>query len=168
MNNGWMIQINKVDNEDEIMIVRELLLEYGRIRNFDSALGDYDKELKELPGEYSQPEGSLLLVYFDDKPCGCIALRKIDDNVCEMKRLYVKEDLRGKRIGYALVQNIIENAKDAGYRFMRLDNHPWMKEAESLYKLFEFEEIDAYRFNPTKGVKFFELDLEKCSLKNSY
>ena len=78
-----------------------------------------------------------------------------------MKRLYVKEDFRSKRIGYALVQNIIENASEAGYRFMRLDNHPWMKEAESLYKLFGFEEIGAYRFNPTKGVRFFELDLGK-------
>ena len=101
------------------------------------------------------------MALYDDKPVGCVALRKIDENICEMKRLYVKEGFRGKRIGYALVQNIIENAQGAGYKFMRLDNHPWMKEAESLYKLFGFEEIEAYRYNPTKGVKFFELDLKK-------
>jgi GNAT superfamily N-acetyltransferase len=156
-----MINISCADSENKIDIVRELLLEYGRIRNFDAALGDYDIELANLPWEYSQPEGSLLLAYYNDKSCGCVAFRKIDDNICEMKRLYVKEEFRGKRIGYALVKKIIENASKAGYKFMRLDNHPWMKEAESLYKLFGFVEIEAYRFNPTKGVKFFELDLEK-------
>lgn len=154
-----MINIIKAESEDEINAVRDILLEYGRIRNFDEALGDYDFELANLPGEYSPSEGSLLLAYYDERPCGCAALRKIDDKICEMKRLYVKEDFRGKRIGYALVQNIIAKASESGYRFMRLDNHPWMKEAESLYKLFGFKEIEAYRYNPTKGVKFFELDL---------
>jgi GNAT superfamily N-acetyltransferase len=157
-----MIHIRNADSEEEINIIREILLEYGRIRNFDEALGDYDKELANLPWEYSQPEGCLLLAYYYNKPCGCVAFRKIDDNICEMKRLYVKEEFRGKRIGYALVQNIIEKASEAGYRFMRLDNHPWMKEAESLYKLFGFVEIGAYRYNPTKGVRFFELDLGKA------
>jgi GNAT superfamily N-acetyltransferase len=156
-----MIKIRRVDSEEEIRMIRDLLLEYGRIRDFDEALGDYDFELSHLPGEYAPPEGNLLLAIYDDKPVGCVALRKIDDNISEMKRLYVKEEFRGKRIGYALVQNIIEKAKEAGYRAMRLDNHPWMKEAESLYKLFGFEEIEAYRYNPIKGVKFFELDLGK-------
>ena len=64
-----MIQINKVDSEDEIIMIRELFLEYGRIRNFDEALGDYDFELANLPGEYSPPEGSLVLALFNDKPC---------------------------------------------------------------------------------------------------
>ncbi len=155
-----MIKIRKVESQEEIRMIRELLLEYGRIRNFDEALGDYDYELANLPGEYAQPEGNLLLAIYDEKLVGCVALRKIDDTICEMKRLYVKEEFRGKRIGYALVQNIIENAKEVGYRSMRLDNHPWMKEAESLYKLFGFVEIGAYRYNPTKGVKFFELDLD--------
>jgi GNAT superfamily N-acetyltransferase len=158
-----MIQIREVNSEEEIAITRKLLLEYGRIRNFDAALGDYDFELANLPGEYSPPEGGLLLAYYNDDTVGCVAIRKIDNDICEMKRLYVKVDFRGKRIGYALVQNIIEKAKDAGYKLMRLDNHPWMKEAESLYKLFGFEEIGAYRFNPTKGVKFFELDLGKTN-----
>ena len=156
-----MIQISHVDSENETKIVRELLLEYGRLRDFDAALGDYDYELANLPGEYSQPEGCLLLAFYNDKPCGCVAIRKIDDDICEMKRLYVKAEFRGKRIGYALVQKIIKKASESGYKIMRLDNHPWMKEAESLYKIFGFVEIEAYRYNPTKGVKFFELDLEK-------
>jgi GNAT superfamily N-acetyltransferase len=163
-----MIKINKVVSEDETKTAREILLEYGRIRNFDAALGDYDYELANLPGEYTPPDGCLLLAYYKDNPVGCVAIRKIDDDICEMKRLYVKEDFRGKKIGYALVQGIIKNACESGYKKMRLDNHPWMKEAESLYKLFGFVEIGAYRFNPTIGVKFFELDLEKFKENNSF
>lgn len=77
-----------------------------------------------------------------------------------MKRLYVKSDFRGKNIGRTLVVEIIREARERGYRLMRLDTHPWMKEAETLYKSVGFREIEAYRFNPIEGVKFFELDLQ--------
>ncbi|UCE39549.1 MAG: GNAT family N-acetyltransferase [Thermoplasmata archaeon] len=156
-----MIHIRKLESEDDIEIARELILEYGRIRNFDAAMGDYEKELAGLPGEYSLPHGCLLLAFYDDDPVGCVALRKIDDDFCEMKRLFVKEKYRGKKIGKALVLELISEACQIGYKFMRLDNHPWMIEAEFIYKSVGFKEIEAYRFNPTKGVKFFELDLEK-------
>jgi GNAT superfamily N-acetyltransferase len=156
-----MILIRKPESEDDLEIVRELILEYGRLRNFDAAMGDYERELAELPGEYSLPHGCLLLAFHDYDPAGCVALRKIDDDFCEMKRLYVKPQYRGKKIGKALVLELIKEACEVGYKFMRLDNHPWMIEAESLYKSFGFVEIEAYRFNPTEGVKFFELDLEK-------
>jgi ribosomal protein S18 acetylase RimI-like enzyme len=155
-----MIQIRRVESKNDIKIARELILEYGRIRNFDAAMGDYEKELTNLPGEYSLPHGSLLIAFYDDSPVGCVALRKMDDDFCEMKRLYVTPKFRGKKIGKALVLEIIKDACQIGYKFMRLDNHPWMKEAESLYKSLGFKEIDAYRFNPIEGVKFFELDLE--------
>jgi len=161
-----MIYIRNVESEDDIKSARELILEYGRIRNFDAAMGDYEKELAELPGEYSLPQGCLLLAFYNDNPVGCCALRKIDDDYCEMKRLYVKTKYRGNEIGKALVLELIKEARQKGYKFMRLDNHPWMKEAESLYKSVGFREIEAYRFNPTKGVKFFELDLEKYMANN--
>jgi ribosomal protein S18 acetylase RimI-like enzyme len=156
-----MIHIRKPESEEDIEIARELILEYGRLRNFDAAMGDYEKELAELPGEYSFPNGSLLIAFYNDDPVGCVALRMIDDDFCEMKRLYVKPEFRGREIGKALVRRLIKEACQIGYKFMRLDNHPWMKEAESLYLSVGFKEIEAYRFNPTKGVKFFELDLER-------
>ncbi len=156
-----MIHIRKPESEDDIGIARELILEYGRLRNFDAAMGDYEKELAELPGEYCLPHGCLLIAFYNDDPAGCAALRKIDDDFCEMKRLYVKPEFRGRKIGKALVLELIKEACEIGYQFMRLDNHPWMKEAELLYKSVGFKEIGAYRFNPIKGVKFFELDLEK-------
>jgi ribosomal protein S18 acetylase RimI-like enzyme len=155
-----MIHIRKPESEDDIEIARELILEYGRLRNFDAAMGDYEKELAELPGEYRLPYGCLLIAFYDDDPSGCVALRKIDDDFCEMKRLYVKPKYRGREIGKTLVRKLIKEAHQIGYKLMRLDNHPWMVEAEGLYKSVGFKEIEAYRFNPTKGVKFFELDLE--------
>jgi GNAT superfamily N-acetyltransferase len=161
-----MIQIITADSENDIKNVRELLLEYGRLRNFDAALGDYDLELANLPGEYSQPQGCLLLAFYHDKPAGCVAFRKIDDGICEMKRLYVKADFKGKKIGYALVHEIIKKAFETGYKIMRLDTHPWMKDAESLYRSLGFKEIEAYRYNPIKGAKFFELDLKEFRENN--
>ncbi len=159
-----MIYVRNVESEEDIEIARGLILEYGRLRSFDAAMGDYEKELAELPGEYSSPNGCLLIAFHEDNPAGCVALRKIDEDFCEMKRLYVKPEYRGAKIGKALVFELINEACQIGYKFMRLDNHPWMIEAESLYKSVGFKEIGAYRFNPTKGVKFFELDLEKYTV----
>jgi len=156
-----MITVTKVDSTDTIKVAQELLLEYGRLRNFDIALGDYDKELFELPGEYSPPAGCLLLALFNGDPAGCVALRKIDTTACEMKRLCVKPSYRRKKVGKTLVIKIIEEASRLGYQIMRLDTHPWMKDAESLYKSVGFREIEAYHFNPIEGVKYFELDLKK-------
>jgi ribosomal protein S18 acetylase RimI-like enzyme len=155
-----MIRIGKVESGEDIEVIRELLLEYGRLRCFDIALEDYHKELAELPGEYSSPWGSLLVAYYNDEAAGCVALRRNEDDVCEMKRLYVKPKFRGNKVGRALVREIIEEACEMKYKLMRLDTHPWMKEAESLYKSVRFREIEAYRYNPMEGVKFFELDLE--------
>jgi len=155
-----MITIKIVDSES-ISVARDLLLSYGKLRNFDLALGDFEKEILNLPGEYSPPEGSLLIGFLNKEPAGIIALRKINDDICEMKRLFVKKEYRGKKIGITLIYFIIENAYKLGYKIMRLDTHPWMKDAEQLYRSIGFQEINAYRFNPIKGVKFFELNIKE-------
>lgn len=155
-----MICIKQTGSENDIQIARQLLREYGELRCYDIALGDYEEEVAGLPGEYSPPHGCLLLAFHEDDPVGCVALRRRDDTVSEMKRLYVKPDYRGKKIGRSLVIEVIEEARRMGYRLMRLDTHPWMKEAEGLYKSVGFYEIEAYRYNPIEGVKFFELELE--------
>lgn len=161
-----MIRICKAESIINIEIARKLFLEYGSLRCYDIALGDYEKEINELPGEYSSPHGCLLIAFFNDDPVGCVALRKIDNKTCEMKRLFLKQKYRGKKIGKALVFEIIEEARRIGYKIMRLDTHPSMKDAELLYRSVGFDEIEAYRFNPIKGVKFFELDLERYKKYN--
>lgn len=155
-----MIHIKKAISGKDIEIAQHLLQEYGELRCYDIALGDYEKEMAGLPGEYAQPHGCLLLAFHDNDPVGCVALRRRDDEVSEMKRLYVKPDYRDRKICRALVVEVIREAREKGYRLMRLDTHPWMKEAEALYKSVGFYEIEAYRFNPIEGVKFFELKLD--------
>jgi GNAT superfamily N-acetyltransferase len=150
------------DDEAVLDKARDLLYEYFHMRNFDAAMGDYKNELKELPGVFAPPEGCFLLAYLGDDLVGCIAYKKLDQFAgnCEMKRLYVKPEHRGKKIGYRLIERLIEEAKKGGYTAVKLDNHPWMTEAESLYEVFGFKRIEPYWSNPTEGAKYFELDLK--------
>ena len=144
---------------EQLKDVQSLLLEYGKLRDYDIALGDFDEELQQLPGKYGPPNGALLLAYYDQQAVGCVGLQKIGEGICEMKRLYVNRQFRGLQIGKTLVENIIQKAKKLQYRIMRLDTHPWMKRAQNVYTQMGFEEIEAYNNNPTKGIRFFELKL---------
>ncbi|MFE7083364.1 GNAT family N-acetyltransferase [Priestia megaterium] len=112
-----------------------------------------------MPGEYVSPEGCILLAMYDEQPVGCVALRKIDENICEMKRLYVKSDFKGKRIGKSLAAAIIEEGQKIGYQYIRLDTLSTMKSAISLYHSLGFYSIKPYRFNPIEGTKYMELKL---------
>ena len=143
--------------------VRALLLEYGEIRRFDVALGDFEGELAGLPGKYVAPEGGLLLATWEGLPAGCVAFRRIDTTHCEMKRLFVRPAYRGKGLGQALVAAVVAAARAAGYGFMRLDTHPSMQAALALYQAAGFIEIDRYNDNPTPDIRFFELELEAKS-----
>jgi putative acetyltransferase len=116
--------------------------------------------LANLPGEYAPPSGRLLLAMFQDKPAGCVALRRIDKNICEMKRLYVRGQFRRQGIGRKLAQAMIEQAGKAGYTLMRLDTVPTMDAARGLYESLGFKNIDAYRYNPIEGAVFMELKLK--------
>lgn len=143
----------------EIEAVRQLFLEYGKARNFDAALGDFHAELAGLPGKYAQPNGCLLLATFDGQAVGCIAYRKIGDDVCEIKRMYVSPTFRGNGISKKLIHTLIKQARQANYRLMRLDSHPSMHTAQAIYKSFGFQAIDRYNDNPIPGILFFELEI---------
>jgi GNAT superfamily N-acetyltransferase len=123
----------------------------------------FDEELAGLPGKYARPHGRLLLAYVDGKPAGCVALRGLGDGICEMKRMFVPETLRGRGVGRALAARIIAEGKDAGYRAMRLDTSRHQNEAMRLYENAGFRRIPPY-YDLADDVKdwlvFFELPLQ--------
>ena len=120
----------------------------------------FEDEVENLPGKYSPPEGRLYLAYVNDQLAGCIALRKIEDGICEMKRLFLRENARGQGLGNRLVEKLIEDGREIGYSKMRLDTYPpKMAKAVEIYRSHGFRPIEPYYHNPHEGVLFMELDL---------
>jgi len=154
-----MIELVPCDTDDRVGVARRLFREYAASLDVDLEFQDFARELRDLPGDYAPPGGCLLLAFDGDLPAGCIALRKIDQETCEMKRLFVRSQFRGTGLGKRLAQAIIDRGRQIGYRWMRLDTLPSMQAAASLYYSLGFREIPSYRYNPVPGTKFMELDL---------
>ena len=153
-------RIVEVTSDEELEQIRELFAEYVDWLGFDLGFQDFEKEFRELPGEYAPPDGCLLLAICGGSAAGCVGLRKFDDKVCEMKRLYIRPGYRRRGLGRELSVRIIDKAGDIGYEYMRLDTVPWMEEAIALYDSLGFREIEPYRFNPIEGARFMELKLK--------
>jgi len=145
--------------EKELPAVRRLFEEYAASLDVDLGFQDFERELRELPGEYAPPAGRILLALDDDEPAGCVALRPYEPEVCEMKRLYVRSEFQGSGLGRRLAEALVEAGRDAGYRLMRLDTLPSMEAARGLYRSLGFEEIEAYRPNPVHGTTYLQLRL---------
>jgi len=152
--------IFQAESSAHIAQARELFLEYAQSLNFNLCFQSFDKELASLPGDYAPPDGRLLLAEYDGRLAGCIALHRLDEDICEMKRLYLRPEFRGKGLGRALAETIISEAPLAGYKRMRLDTvEPVMKTAVEIYRKLGFKEIAPYRPNPVAGTIYLELEL---------
>jgi ribosomal protein S18 acetylase RimI-like enzyme len=154
-----VLKIYKAETEKEIELAKELFIEYADSLGFDLSFQNFEDELANLPGEYAKPTGCLLLAKYQGKAAGCVALRRLSENICEGKRLYVKPEFRGLKIGRKLVEAIIAEAQRMGYKFMRGDTISSMKVANRLYKSLGFKKIEPYRYNPLEGAIFLELKL---------
>jgi putative acetyltransferase len=152
--------IVQAESDQQISDARLLFREYEIWFGRDLCFQGFEQEVAELPGKYVEPHGRLLLAYSDGKLAGCIAMRKLEDSVCEMKRLFVRDGFRGQRIGVQLIEKVIEEARKEKYTTMRLDTFPeMMAKAVSLYEANGFRPIAPYYDNPYDGVLFMELSL---------
>jgi putative acetyltransferase len=150
--------------EPAISDVRKLFREYSLMPGVVQCLDDFERELASLPGAYAPPGGRLLLAVEDgsesaENAIGCVALRRLEPDVCEMKRLYVRPTFRGQNAGRALVEGLITEARSIGYHRMVLDTLPSMEAAHKLYRTLGFREIPPYPKNPIPGALFFGLEL---------
>jgi len=144
----------------QIVQARELFLEYAQSLGFSLCFQNFDQELAALPGDYAPPDGRLLLAEFEGQLAGCVALHRLDGKTCEMKRLYLRPQYRGKGVGRALADIIIAEARAIGYERMRLDTvEPVMKDAVAMYRRLGFKEIPPYCANPIAGAMYMELRL---------
>jgi ribosomal protein S18 acetylase RimI-like enzyme len=157
-----MIEIIQTETPEQIEEIRKLFREYENWLDIDLCFQDFEKELANLPGKYAKPDGRLFLIHKENLSAGCIALRIIDAETCEMKRLYVREQFRGLGLGKMLIEKLFEEAQVIGYKKMRLDTLPdKMPSAVKLYKSHGFCEIPPYYDNPHRQTLFMELDLNR-------
>ena len=157
-----MLKIYPVKTYDDIEVVRVILGEYLACRKsndsiFPKELQAFRKQIAELPAEFAEPRGCLLLAECDGQLVGCVCLRDLGESICEIKRLYVKPKWRNQGIGKALSKEVIKKAKEIGYAHMRIDTFD--DAAKKLYASIGFKRIQPYRYNPIEGVEFMELKL---------
>ena len=147
----------QVANDGDIAEIRRLFQEYAVWVGVDLSFQNFDRELAELPGDYAPPSGVLLVARVDGRVAGCVAAHQWQPGVCEMKRLFVRDEFRGAGCGRALVESVIAWARDAGYRRILLDTLPVMEQAQRMYARMGFQEVAPYRLNPVPGARFLEL-----------
>lgn len=153
------IEIRRVDGGAGLADARVLFREFASALGRDLSFQDFARELSDLPGEYGPPLGALLLARFDGRLAGCVALRPLGGEGCEMRRLFVRHQFRGKGVGKRLALAVIEAAREAGHPAIRLGLATWMDEAIAIYRALGFRPIDPYRVDGVNGFVFMELPL---------
>jgi len=152
------LSFTQAETTTQIAQVRDLFLEYAQSLGFSLCFQNFDKELATLPGDYVPPDGRLLLAEYGGQLAACVALHKLEPGICEMKRLYLRPEFRGKGLGRALADRIIDDARAIGYERVRLDTvEPVMKDAVAMYRKLGFREIAPYCQNPIAGALHMEL-----------
>ncbi len=140
--------------------VKKVFIEYQEFLNVDLCFQNFDKELNNLAAIYQAPKGVIFLAKIRNEVVGCVALKPIEINNCEMKRLYVKPEYRGKNIGKQFIEKLLKFAKEQKYDKMKLDTLTTLTEALKLYKNYSFTETKPYVYNPLSNVLYFEKDLQ--------
>ena len=144
---------------EEFIHGRHLFIQYANSLDIDLSFQDFQNELERIDIQYNKPKGSLLLAYKDNMPIGCAGIRKLNEDIAELKRMFVDPGHRKFQVGRRLLELAIDVARELNYNFIRLDTLPAMSKAQDLYCSFGFYEIPPYRFNPVEGTVFMEKKL---------
>ena len=157
------IQLVTPDTQAQINATRLIFSEYARQLSVDLCFQNFDAELADLPGEYTNPQGALLLALIDGEVAGCCALRPLNSvdypNAAEMKRLYVRRPYRGLGLGRQLAEATLDAARVAGYHSVLLDTLDDMESARALYVDLGFTSIPPCYHNPISGAHYLKADL---------
>jgi putative acetyltransferase len=159
MNMPGTVVLVEVNQAHQIVVAQKLFREYAEAIGIDLEYQGFTAELNGLPQPYAQPGGTLLIAQVDGQSAGCVAVRRLDPQIAEMKRLYVRSQYRGRRIGEKLVDAAIDAARRSNYRALRLDTLPTMPTAQELYRKLGFKEIPAYNSKHLTGTRVYELKL---------
>ncbi|OOG51402.1 GNAT family N-acetyltransferase [Rhodanobacter sp. C01] len=154
------ITLVSVESQEQAATARELFLEYATAIGVDLEYQGFAAELAALPSPYVPPHGTLLIARINDETAGCIALRRLDEQTGEMKRLYVRPAFRSWGLAKRLIGELAQTARRAGYTTLRLDTLPSMTAAQGLYRSLGFSEIPAYNSAHLPGTRFYELRLD--------
>jgi putative acetyltransferase len=154
-----LIEVRRARFPEDHEVVVAIFREYIGSATVSLEFQDYEAELAGLPGKYAAPSGCLLLARDDGRVIGCAGFRKVDDQTCEMKRVYVRSAVRGQSVGRRLVEQVMREAREAGYTRMCLDVLPEFVAAQKLYESLGFKPAPAVTFNPVPGAKFLGIDL---------
>jgi ribosomal protein S18 acetylase RimI-like enzyme len=160
MKNAPDITLKIATTNQEFTDAEQLFREYASSLEIDLAFQDFAKELTIIGVQYNKPSGALILAYSDIEAVGCAAVRKLDDETAELKRMYVKPQFRGHKIAQKLLQLSLDIARDLHYKKIRLDTIPSMTSAQKLYLSNGFYVIEPYRFNPVEGAIYMERRLD--------
>lgn len=145
---------------EQLDTIRTLFREYNAFLDIDLCFQDFEQELAELPGKYASPHGRLYLITCESQPIGCMALRPLDEGICEVKRLFIRPEYKGFGLGRLAMLRLLADARQIGYRAMRLDTLRRLAPALRLYESLGFREISAYNYNPHDDIVYLELALE--------
>ena len=149
-----------VQTDAEYEIAKKIFLEYVEELGFDLCFQNFEEELKFIKTQYGKPKGGIILLKSNNDIIGCIGVKKFENCIVELKRMFIKKKFRNKGYGKKLLDKAIELAIDLKYERLRLDTLPIMNKAIELYKKAGFVEIEPYRYNPIPGAKYFELTIE--------
>ncbi len=155
------MRIKPAETPHELEAVRNLFREYEAYLQVDLCFQNFEEELACLPGKYAPPRGALLIALIGGRAVGCVALRGLDTDMCEMKRLFVRPEARGTGLGRQLAEEIVARAKAMGYATMRLDTLDRLTEAMRLYASLGFRKTAPYYDNPLPGVVYWALALRE-------